>query len=111
MSDQENNKEILLNELQIFIKQFDKIKFEEANLPYRDFVAKHNFELIKNKFNFEKIYIKYDEVELFIRQNLLKQLENKNIKIEEYKNQNTNNYLVVDKDFDVRQLFWIINHV
>lgn len=39
------------------------------------------------------------------------QLKNKNVKIKLYKNQNTDRNFIVDKDFDTRKLFWIINHI
>lgn len=109
----EQEKDFLLNELQNFIGQFKEIEFKEANIPYRDFVAKYNFEIIKNDYNLEKIYVNSseDDKELFLKQKLLEQLENKNIKIEEYKNQNLDKYLLVDKNFDFRKLFWIINYI
>ena len=113
LGDDKENKNFLIAELQNFIRQFNKIELKEAILPYRDFVAKYNFDLIKNNYNLEKIYVNYNEndKELFLKQNLLEQLKNKNIKIEEYKNQNIDKYLIVAENFDVRKLFWIINHI
>lgn len=101
-----DNKNYLVQELNNFIRKFNNIKFEEANLPYRDFVARYNFDLLSNQYDLKTIYYNTNDN---LKLNLLKQLEAKNINIIKYQAQDLKNNLLIDNNFPLQNLWYLVN--
>ncbi len=101
-----DNKDYLVQELNNFVKKFNNIKFEEANLPYCGFVAKYYFDLINHQYDLKTIYYNTNDN---LKLNLLKQLEAKNINIIKYQAQDLKNNLLIDNNFSLQNLLYLVN--
>ena len=104
---EEENKKNLENELKNFIGLFNNIEFEEANLPYRDFIAKYHFDVIKNKYDLKTIYYNTKDN---LKLKLIEQLKEKKINVLEHMDKNLdNNTLLINDDIDLQILLYLVN--